>query len=107
MFLVFMSPFPVLLLAFVVQFFVLHVRLVLRFQPVPVDFALLHIPIVIVLVNRIVHSAFPFLLLVPFMIVLRGVPSPALPAAPLGQLTKILTPSIGFYDAFFSSRAAK
>src|SRR5215469_8663026 len=29
-------------------------------------------PIVIVLVNRIVHSAFPFLLLVPFMIVLRG-----------------------------------
>lgn len=73
---IFVTPLPVIPLLTLIELIVTHVLFMSLFQPVPIRFIFLRIPIVIVTILRIVHpvlAVFPLLLLVPFVIILgRG-----------------------------------
>jgi len=68
------APLPVLMLAPFIEPLVIHVGFMPLLEPVPVSSIFALIPVVIIAVIGIVDSfsTLPFLLLVPFMIVLRA-----------------------------------
>lgn len=71
MLLVFVAPFPILVLTLLVELLKLDVSFVPRVQPSPVQPILMRIPIVVILPIGIVVSVFPFFLFPSLVIVLR------------------------------------
>jgi hypothetical protein len=69
---VLMPPGPVLPLLFVLETFVVHVRLTALLEPMPICLVLAPIPVVVVLVIRVVYPSLSLFLLMPLMIVLRS-----------------------------------
>src|SRR5215831_8954556 len=67
-FLLSVTPFPVVVLIPGIQLAVVHVIVAAVGQPLPVCRFFLRIPVVIIAILRIVHSALMFLSFVPFMV---------------------------------------
>jgi len=64
MFFLLVAPFPILLLALMVESGIIHICLVFCLKPTVVGLVLPSIPVVVILVYRIVYPAFPFFLFV-------------------------------------------